>query len=682
MLNELRVLSRSLVARGIQAPAWHPWIKPFKKGEALIASIDPKGEAAHASLLTPEEVRTLRNIAPDNHNSFPGFNLSCPLFTIGTNNPWNDLDLQTKAMLAIEVDPPPLAYEMKDIQRLKRLLWDLPQVEIAPRLEGGSAKTAATLALIHRLATSGPKPENFLRQLGVQVAIAAKQARIPRDLALSVLFGKPNKKTQQLEPWTVTLILDLVDLDKFDYRVSDPAVAQEWSTLLLQHDSGRPSSFAKSDFTCCLSGQLDSPVGDKMPNPNLPIVGPSFLMSMSRDIPCQTRYGQTAMDIFPVGRKTVLELNDSLLFITDDARRYKTWIGIPNAFKDESDLLIAYLEEDPGSDIPIAPLFGDIELIPEQKLATYEKRTESIFAALRLMNKPETDIHIRILALSKIDKGRRQVVFGGRYNAGALFESQVNWFAGAANVPDIAIPFPIAKGKKAEWRKDYRPSPAEVMFSFRKQWLRAGQTSQSVPGVELRQIFGLFLDPDVRAQASWLLDRYLPLTLPLLIGLGRSLRGGPGLPESARQESLIAIAIYGILLLRQGRSKETYMENRNYLIGQFLQLADLLHKLYCENERNNSTPPQLIGNAAVSMAIQSPARAFSVLSNRMIVYLAWADRFKGENAGLAKWTRKELGRISVALKDQDLRPAVNNAGKAELLLGYLANFKPVQSKEN
>jgi hypothetical protein len=111
-------------------------------------------------------------------------------------------------------------------------------------------------------------------------------------------------------------------------------------------------------------------------------------------------------------------------------------------------------------------------------------------------------------------------------------------------------------------------------------------------------------------------------------------------------------------------------------------LADLLHKLYCENERNNSIPPQLIGNAAVSMAIQSPARAFSVLSNRMVVYLAWADRFKGENAGLARWTRRQLGRISTALKDQDLRSAVNNTGKAELLLGYLANFKPAQSKEN
>jgi hypothetical protein len=681
MLNELSVLRHSLSSRRIKTPAWHPWIQPFKKGEALIADIDSKGETAQVSLFNAEEVAALRNIAPDFHNSFPGFNLNCPLFTIGVSIPWNDFDRQWQAMLALG-DDAPLPYEVKDLQRVKRLLWEFPQQDIAPRLQAGGTKTQAILALIQRLATSDPSPEKFLHRLGLQVIGAAKQGRIPRELALSILFGKPNKKKLQLEPWKVTLILDLVDLEKFAYRVADPIAAQEWNTLLLHHDSASPTASATPNFICCLSGLPDSPVGDKMPNPNLPILGPSYLMSMSRDIPCQTRYGQTAMDIFPAGRKTVLDLNDSLLFVTDASRRFKTWIGIPNAFKDESDLLIAYLEEDPDADIPIAPLFGDIELTPGQELATYEKRIEPIFAALRLMHKPDRDIHIRLLALSKIDKGRRQVIFSGRYNAVALFESHVSWFAGAANVPDIAIPFPIARGKKAEWRKDYRPSPAEVMFSFKRQWLRAGQTSQSVPGVELRLIFSLFLDSDVRAHASWLLDRYLPLTLPLLIGLGRSLRGGHGLSEPARQESLIAIAVYGILLLRQGHPKEIYMENRNYLVGQFLQLADLLHKLYCENERNNSIPPQLIGNAAVSMAIQSPARAFSVLSNRMVVYLAWADRFKGENAGLARWTRRQLGRISTALKDQGLRSAVNNTGKAELLLGYLANFKPAQSKEN
>jgi hypothetical protein len=273
-------------------------------------------------------------------------------------------------------------------------------------------------------------------------------------------------------------------------------------------------------------------------------------------------------------------------------------------------------------------------------------------------------------------------VFSGRYDAAALFRAQANWFSGAANVPEIAIPFPTVKGKKAEWRKDYRPSPSEVMFSFKKQWLRAGQSSQSVPGVELRLLFSLFLDADARTLSRWLLDRYLPLTLPLFVGVGRSLRGGAGLAEHARKECLIAIALYGILLFRQGRNKEMYMESRDYLLGQFLQLADLLHKLYCENERSGSMPPQLIGNAAVPMAIQCPARAFSVLSSRMTVYLAWADRFKGENAGLAKWTRKELGRISGTLKDHDLRSSVSTTGKAELLLGYLANSRASQSKEN
>jgi hypothetical protein len=681
LLNELNTLNNCLSSQGIHPPKWHPWIQPFKKGEALIAQIDSKGETVQVSLLNPAEVAVLRRISPDFHNSFPGLNLNCPLFTVDGYALWNDFDQQWQAMLSLDGDTP-LGYETKDLQRLKRVLWEFPQQDIAPRLQSGGAKTQAILALIQRLKTAVPNPERFLHQLGLQVVAAAKHGRIPRELALSVLFGKPNKKKLRLDAWQMTLILDIADLENFTYRVADSAAAQEWNDLLLQNDSNPPGACEPLAFICGLSGLPDSPVGKKMPSPNLPILGPSSLMSMNRDIPCQTRYGRTAMDIFPAGRKTILALNDSLLFVTAPSRQYKSWIGIPKPSKDESDLLVAYLEEDPTLDIPIAPLFGDIELSPGQELATYESRIEPIFAALRLMNKPDTDLHIRLLALSKIDKGRRQAVFSGRYDATTIFEAQTKWLSGAANVPEIAIPFPIAKGQKAALQTDYRPSPAEVMASFKKQWLRAGQTSQSIPGIELRLVFSLFLDADVQAQASWLLGRYMPLTLPLLIGLGRSLRGGPRISEPAKRESLIAIAVYGILLLRQGRTKEIYMEDRNYLIGQFLQLADLLHKLYCENERNNSIPPQLIGNAAITMAVQSPARAFSVLSSRMTIYLAWADRFKGENAGLAKWTRKELGRISTALKDQDLRPSVNNTGKAELLLGYLANFKPAQSKEN
>jgi hypothetical protein len=66
----------------------------------------------------------------------------------------------------------------------------------------------------------------------------------------------------------------------------------------------------------------------------------------------------------------------------------------------------------------------------------------------------------------------------------------------------------------------------------------------------------------------------------------------------------------------------------------------------------------------------------------MRIYLAWADQYKGDNAGLVIWCRRELGRISALLKDHDLIRKVNATGKAELLLGYLANTKETEKKDD
>lgn len=226
------------------------------------------------------------------------------------------------------------------------------------------------------------------------------------------------------------------------------------------------------------------------------------------------------------------------------------------------------------------------------------------------------------------------------------------------------------------------PSPAEAVVSFKRQWLRYGHNSQPLAGVDAGRIYAMLLEPDARDLVKWLLDFYLPRTIPLMVGLGRMLVGSSPLPEAARKAGLIAVALYGILLFRQGRVKETYMVNRDYQLGQFLQFADRLHKLYCEHERKGSVPPQLIGNAAVPMAIQSPSRALQMLSHRMPVYLAWAERYSGPEAGLVKWTRRELGKLSAALKDTNLATAVAANGKAELLLGYLASPSGKTREEN
>jgi hypothetical protein len=679
LLNELAALNQSLSAHGIQTQAWHSWIQPFKKGEAVVAELNESGDLERVSLLSAEVVAGLRNIAPNFHNSFPGLNLNCPLLTAPDAGLWNKPEELWKAAVAVTVESS-LAYAPEDLRRLGRLLGDFPSKEIAPRLQNGGPKLRATLAVLERLAAKRPDAESFLHDLALQVVAAGQSGRLPQALAVAILYGKPNKKALQLDDWKATLILDVSDVDRFPYRVADPALAAEWSRILLSSDSTPPTEAAP--FVCSLTGLPDTLMDEKMPSPNLKILGPTVLMSMNADIPCQKRYRQTSSGIFRVGKNAVQGINDSLLFMTDPSRREKTWAGVPNGSKDSKDLLIAYLEEDPGTDIPLTSFFADMEPNPAQELATYEARTAHIHEALRLREKPCRDSHIQVIALSKIDKGRAQVVFSGRYSTEAIYAGRDRWLKGARNVPSVAIPFPVGKGKPAIWRTAYQPSPAEVMVSFKRQWLRVGQTNQSVSGVDLGRVYAILLEADAAAQASWLLGRYLGLTEPLLIGLARSLSGGASLSELARKEALIAIAVYGILLLRQGREEERYMESRDYLLGQFLQFADLLHKLYCVHERKGSIPPQLIGNAAIPMALQSPRRAIQVLGNRMPVYLAWAERYQDEGAGLAKWCRKELGRLSTALKDENLDMRVTINGKAELLLGYLANARQSEKKEN
>src|SRR5439155_20562250 len=106
---------------------------------------------------------------------------------------------------------------------------------------------------------------------------------------------------------------------------------------------------------------------------------------------------------------------------------------------------------------------------------------------------PTPDPLIRVIALSQIDKGRKQIVFSGCYAASAIYEGRDRWLAGARNIPTIRLPFPIGKGKPAEFRSTFAPSPAQVMFSFKRQLLRADQTHKAELGVDQGCISALIL---------------------------------------------------------------------------------------------------------------------------------------------------------------------------------------------
>ncbi len=114
------------------------------------------------------------------------------------------------------------------------------------------------------------------------------------------------------------------------------------------------------------------------------------------------------------------------------------------------------------------------------------------------------------------------------------------------------------------------------------------------------------------------------------------------------------------------------MNNAPYLIGNLLKISDDLHALYCKEVRSNNLPPQLLGNALMAAALDSPEQALAQLALRITPYLGWAKTNKTESVGLSRHFLKTFSEIGEKLEGLDLPQRLNDTGRAQLLLGYLA----------
>ena len=733
MLNELQQLRNSLKENGIQAAAWHPAIKPLAKYTTLLVRLNEQGIPASVGELSREQATRLRNIQPDNQNSFPGFNLNCPLFEApAAMDLWSPSIIATPETASTLI----LTYEGRNgkvpaLDRLRRLLREYPVQEIAPKLSASAEDPllASTLHLLELLKTGKQSPEKFLRSFAEALIAASQHGGIGSDLALEVLFGKLSKKGTR-EPWQCILYLDLENLDRFDTAVADPDAAAAWSeALLLPADQGAEEGMVQ----CALDGHSGPAIGDKMPNPNLPLLGGTYLFSMNSEIPCQSRYGQSSTSLFPVTRHAVQGLNDALLHMTTKAAEGRTWSRVPSGTGDKLDLLIAYIEEAPAIDAPVAgPLAvasaeeedeeDEVRDVDARKAAyssgqmsNFVQRLDRLHKAVQLQAGPAMrGGHLRLFVLSTIDKGRKQVLFDARYKVDNIADARDRWVEGAENAPALELQFFCGKGKgKKRWHGIQAPSPVEVAYSFRTLWIRGAERSEKVSGVSLGRLYKLLLDPD-RKEAGWLLERFLPLKTSLMIAAGRPARSektgevftytGAALSAPALYDLRTSAAILGILLRLLGRAKETYMKERDYLLGQLLQFADRLHIVYCHGVRGGQVPPQLIGNSLMDQAGQNPAKALAILQQRLPVYERYAtqllnssepvlygdeekDKEKARLGGLkhkawkqAGWIKAMLAQLCQDVHRLGLEPTAGPQGQAELLLGYLA--APAKKDEN
>jgi len=71
-------------------------------------------------------------------------------------------------------------------------------------------------------------------------------------------------------------------------------------------------------------------------------------------------------------------------------------------------------------------------------------------------------------------------------------------------------------------------------------------------------------------------------------------------------------------------------------------------------------------------ALDSPVQALAQMALRIAPYLGWARTNSTPSAGLSRYFLKELGLVEEKLRDTPLPTRLDDAARAQLLLGYIS----------
>ncbi len=684
MLNEGYDLFQSLKRCGIQLTPRHPDIGRPGKQDGLVAGLDPKGRVRRIEFRNAEAMVKLWTTSQGLHNRFPVLKIQRPVYKLSKS------DAVRKALNELRND------EARRRQLLLGRKFALNKTSLeenwwkrlhdrARELEPSFRTKSKQYEALHELTVRFLLAENvaaFLEDLAT--VVKSQQDEITYSLLEGILIGgkwDQNKGEFRAE---VPIALDLSDWEKYRVRVASPKFEAFVSECLFRIQADSPGS---QYGTSALSGTSQYLVDDKFPNPTLRVIGNTYLFAVNDQTPCQTRYKRTSTATFPSGRTEANGIQDALLWITNSDRREKTWCSIPGNTEDESDLLVAYVAEKPDLDLNKARLLGGVSG-SELGESGFAETAASIIKAFRTEHILKASDTIRFFVLRQADPGRKQVVVQRNLTVSEVVSAAVNWQDGAKNVPPLTVLFPGKKGEKAKRLSPRCPFPADIVRVTQRQWLRNGvDYSSRVSGVPLGSVYDVFLDEKrvKNNEARVLLSTILRRTKPLFIGFGGAMHSNDlgNHSTDARFYVLLAVSSIAICLYKLGVKKEDYMKGTYFLVGRFLSLVDVLHFEYCHNVRNKSVPPQLLGNAHLNLALGNPAAAFALLSQRLGVYQAWTRKEQDEKLKLARWAVGEMGRVASMLAEQGLPKTTDDEGKAEILLGYLAQSeskeKPAQA---
>lgn len=695
LLNELYELSRALTEHGLLRPTTHPNVRTIGKSPCLLIELDKVGIPRESRLLSAEETAKLWKHSKGNHNNFPAIRVQEPLLDISESKKiqdklWKKAKLTEKLSLLAELDFTATNPKCTDV---KITDWSLREFGVV------SESNNIELSALRQLISVFPHEEqslNFTRRLTdffcKKIRFCDSEAEL--NFIKTLLVGQWDDKKQKYIASCMTYY-DVYDADDFPHLVISSATKQTLIKLLNEEDHSNKDD--EDSIISPLSGVRQGSMGDKYPNPNIPLLGLTYLYSKKADIPCLTRYKRSGVTAYRIGKMEVSEINDAIAFLTAKERRNKTWRAMSSNNQEKPNLLLAYLTDDPQNMAYLAQILADPtsydseEERIDEMASMFGALCEQVLGSMEDVLRKNPVTKINLIIFETLDPGRKQVVYERSLTAEQFRENLLVWSEAAKNHPPIEIR--LRRKKEMIRYGPLCPGPDEILHLLKLYYIRSGSaklTKQS--SVSLHDVYELYMPRNEvpRDFVNEFLVKALFRTFELLSDLGYQLMLNYTLApiresETVARNARLAIGLISILLWHLGIRKENYMSKAPFNVGQFLRLADLLHKQYCIYVRNNgdrtkALPLQLMGNEMLPIAAENPVEALERLLERMRIYLAWADTTTGDGAGLAKWIWARFNEISDKISGDDLPEKFTPAEQAQVLLGYLASI-PYEKSE-
>jgi hypothetical protein len=690
MLNELCQLADALEKARITAPEKFPKLKSLpnvtKKSPCYRIWIGEKCGVISIDTIPQETASKLYKWEPNNGDSFPGLNFRSQYRITDPEkkkqiNKWREgKDPVNIVQLKKWCDEAEYLFDEDFVSKLYRCLNSVP-MKLLDFFHKQQIGMDSALGILANRMTSAKDFHVTFRDFLWSSLVASESVKTVLDFLVQ---DGDEKKAVSDDRKNISVFFDITDFHNYEYPVASIQSMELLNRILLATKTSTVTDNDSGLFDAFGDILVENDSKEVMPPVKVAYMKtPVILRAMAKDTPCQKRYGRIASASYPAGQKIRKRASSALAWLSNRAFEDITW-----GKTDSSELIFSYPEELRPLPPALLSLFGT----KKEGLGVESRFINAAEGAISSLRELRSDLRgymLQVFTLKKMDEARTKIVFHHNYTAQRLVDAVQDWRYGCDNIPEILFKV-WGEDKKPMLINPIVPFPLQVPSCMNRVWKMDGKFVKTLKGDDKPLIpsskgIELLLEEHSERFVPYLLATLNKNTKGLLLFLGnkrlqiddknREIVFSVSDKKKYEHHKLLIPSILGLLLHKLGIRKESYMSNAPFLVGRMLKLADELHALYCEIVRENKLPPQLVGNALVVTALESPEQALAQLDRRLAPYLGWAKQYRTKDkdkSRLAGYFLKQFEEAATQMKELSLSQRQTDADRAQQFLGYLS----------